>query len=1278
MFTPARKTRGSTQACTRMPRLLSVATTGAVFMGAGFGVMPASADPQPDNQLSVVVDIVGDSYMAGEGLHDTYIDPADPRHQSTGAPALQALARVQTDNPMLRVDASLAAAAGAETADFFHAQAGPDNTFVNAPQRDQIRPDTQLVIVGFGGEDARLARVLAEARRTTGGPNTALDKEIRALGPLLDWAATDEEYLAQATSSPAGQAPTLVARMLQVLAGIAARAPHAKIVVTTYPLAADPDNDHAATMIGEDELTSVRKFGYDLNQAINRAVQICRCGSLIDVSEAIAGHEIYTADPAYNEQRDQQAGQESFHPNDKGASLIANPIADGVAEVLEITAPEPSDGRMTVPKNIDIRVGVSDRDGDRVADHEDRAPDDPARSTDSSNDDTTSSHHGSKPNHSNDKPRGGVLQPIIQVVHDLAPGESPIGQYGQPPTDPTGDNHPGTVESRPPGREQTVPAESTARGLEPATAPPVPGENGSLSQAQMAGVQDVVAKAVPAGYVSQYSAPALRASTQPADVRSAVDKNTVDAQMSRSFVNDSRSFVNDQNFRAGFQARFSENIDAIHNATTVADQDAAIARFNQTAAEYNATELAARDAYGAHPVDAQGETVRVTPSSVADLAAVDAAGETTTYGPVDASTLAAVGEPAQSVTVSDVAGETMTSAQVDASTLAAVAGETTTYGPVDVSTLAAVGEPAQTISVADVAGETMTSGQADVSMAAATGKAPSSSKSAPKSSKPNVNVDSVPVSKDTVTIGPAIQGETSTSAERDGVTITGTAEGKALGFDGTMTGEIGPKGMSGEISGKGVLGEGTVGITAKSANGEAGYEGKGAIGAEAGLSGKYNGLKDFSANANAKVGAEVSVKDSGNYGLVEGSREVTGKAGGEFDAHATAEPGNYSIGSHAFLGAKGTVDAKIGIPGFSIGFKGMGFAGPGYDYGAKYSKGEDGSYKVGVNAGVSPMFGVGGGLDISINPEKLAQSVQDAVNALNPFGPAAQAPADFDAQYSGPTPGTTGENDDPSYSVAAPAEAPADNDAQYSGPTPGTTGENDDPGYSVAAPAEAPADNDAQYSGPTPGTTGENDDPAPAATPASNEPGEAPADNDAQYSGPTPGTTGENDDPSYSTNPVTDSPVNSDDAISSNTDQESDTITGYSGNDTLTGNVGDDTLGGETDAGISDSGYSDSGYSDSGNGDTSDSMGGLGDSSTSGMGDSGMGDSGMGGDSGGMGGDSGGMGGDSGGGMGGDSGGGDSGGGMGGGDSGGGGMGGTGMGSGGMGGGPSGGDGGGF
>jgi len=595
MFIPARKARGAVPACTRLPRLLSVATTGAVFLGASLGVPPAYADAQPAQQQSVTVDVVGDSYMAGDGLWGTYADPADPRHRSATAPALQALARVRSDDARLRVDANLVAAAGARTADFFFAQTGQNNSVVNPPQRDQVRPDAQLVIVGFGGDDARLATVLTEAKRTTGGPNTALDKEIRALDPLLDSTASDEEYLDQATSSPPGQAPTLVARMLQVLAAIATRAPHAEIVVTTYPLAADPKNAHAASLVGEDDLTSVRKFGYDLNKAIERAVRICGCGSLADLAEAIAGHEIYTPDSVFAEQ---DGRREPFRPDDKGASLIANPIADSIAKVLRIAPPRHSDGQVTTAENIHVRYGVSDRDGDTVADLQDIAPDDPARSTDVVRPDSDAGNHR----------------------RSSSPGEK----------------HQVTVGSRPPAREQAVPVEHAAPASEPAAAPPVPGTDAPpLSQAQIAAMRDVISKAEPAGYVSQYSAQALRASTMPADVRGSLDMGAVDRQMSASLL----SHLPDPNVKNGFRDRFREDLGAIHAATTVADQDAAIARFNETATQYNATELATRDAYDTHPVDALGDTVRATPTSLAELTS-----ETTAYGQIDVGTVMAVSD----------------------------------------------------------------------------------------------------------------------------------------------------------------------------------------------------------------------------------------------------------------------------------------------------------------------------------------------------------------------------------------------------------------------------------------------------------------------------------------------------------------------------------------------------------------------------------------------------------------------------------------------------------
>lgn len=443
MLIPARGARGPAEACTRMPRLLSVATVGAVSLGAAFGLTPAaSAAPAPAQRVSVAVDIIGDSYTAGEGVRDTYLDPADPRHRSVAAPALQALSRLQSGNPRLRVDANVVAASGARTTDFFEAQKGPGGTVVNPPQRDQVRPGAQLVIVGFGGDDAHLATVLADVERAANGLNVALDKQIRDLGQLLDWTSTDEEYLAQAKSSAPGRAPTLVARLLQVMAGISSRAPDATIVLTNYPLATDPRNTHAASVAGESDLTSVRKFGYDLNKAIERAARICHCASLVDLSAAVAGHEAYTADSAFNEQPGREAPPERFQPNQKGASLIADPIAAGLARLLWITPPKPGDGKLTVPSNITVHNGASE----------------PARSVDAPKPRPATRHDAPSP-HKASKPSNAGRQPVTVVrpgqAHDRhAPSVARAGSENR--GTPVVTEHP--AESAPAAAEQRVPA----------------------------------------------------------------------------------------------------------------------------------------------------------------------------------------------------------------------------------------------------------------------------------------------------------------------------------------------------------------------------------------------------------------------------------------------------------------------------------------------------------------------------------------------------------------------------------------------------------------------------------------------------------------------------------------------------------------------------------------------------------------------------------------------------------------------------------------------------
>ncbi|WP_284750713.1 hypothetical protein [Amycolatopsis sp. RTGN1] len=211
------------------------------------------------------------------------------------------------------------------------------------------------------------------------------------------------------------------------MTGIRSRAPHATIVLTNYPLATDPQNKHAASVVGESDLTSVRKFSYDLNKAIERAAQICHCASLVDLSAAVAGHEAYTADSAFNEQPDQQAPGEQFRPNQEGASLIADPIAAGIARLLWITPPKPGDGKMTVPTNIAVHNGASDRDGDRVPDSRDQRPDDPARSVDAPKPKPGTRHDAPSPHKaSNARPSNVGHRPANRVLpaqgHDERPG----------------------------------------------------------------------------------------------------------------------------------------------------------------------------------------------------------------------------------------------------------------------------------------------------------------------------------------------------------------------------------------------------------------------------------------------------------------------------------------------------------------------------------------------------------------------------------------------------------------------------------------------------------------------------------------------------------------------------------------------------------------------------------------------------------------------------------------------------------------------------------------
>ncbi|MBP2328339.1 lysophospholipase L1-like esterase [Kibdelosporangium banguiense] len=395
-------------------RILALGAALAVICPAATGV--ASAQPlarqqqqQQSQQKQVYkIYVVGDSYSSGEGIHTTtqtgrgsftgpsYFDARDPRHQSKMSAAIQAAARVQAANPDIRVEVHVVAASGATTSDFFEAQRkdsleGPgsreqngadprtwhdkDDLTINSPQLDQIPADADVVIMGFGGNDSYFGP-LARTYYNEQAKRPALLQELEQ---LLDTGKSAADYQREAgdQSIEKGYAPTLVARLLQVMQAIQNRAPNAKILAQNYPLATHPDHTSLYDMLEDEGMGAMRDFAMRINKAIARAVEVCGCAELADVSQAMAGRELNTADPAITSPSTGVGGnaqiwatQEALHPNLKGAGLMADPIAAALAKQLGLKTPPAQKDRPTDTSKIKIsRTPAPDTDGDGTADY---------------------------------------------------------------------------------------------------------------------------------------------------------------------------------------------------------------------------------------------------------------------------------------------------------------------------------------------------------------------------------------------------------------------------------------------------------------------------------------------------------------------------------------------------------------------------------------------------------------------------------------------------------------------------------------------------------------------------------------------------------------------------------------------------------------------------------------------------------------------------------------------------------------------------------------------
>lgn len=238
-----------------LPILVSVLTGVALALGPA---LPAAASPG-SRVLNYVA--LGDSYAAGQAL--------DCTHTASSYPVqLDALHRVK----LLRD----VACAGATTAD------------VRTSQLGALRHGTRLVTVTVGANDLDLARL--EAACTT-SPSAC------------------DAVIAASRDAVSGLLPDLVRTYL----AIAARAPHAEILVTGYPL-----------LVASGPLAEAQAaFDATIRAAVEAVAATGVDIHYVDVQ--FTGHTIGTADPWFV-----LSGPNAFHPNAEGEAAIAAALAAAI------------------------------------------------------------------------------------------------------------------------------------------------------------------------------------------------------------------------------------------------------------------------------------------------------------------------------------------------------------------------------------------------------------------------------------------------------------------------------------------------------------------------------------------------------------------------------------------------------------------------------------------------------------------------------------------------------------------------------------------------------------------------------------------------------------------------------------------------------------------------------------------------------------------------------------------------------------------------------------
>ena len=261
---------------------------------AGLSVLVVQGRHSPNRTAQYVA--LGSSFASGFGLGPRLQgSPYACLKSSNGYP--QQLAR------MLNLSLADMTCSGATTTHVLHG-----GQYFQGPQVDALSNNTQLVTLTTGGNDVSyigdLTFLAARSRRGVTG-------SLLRLWPKKLAPAENRAF------------PKLGQELLATLRKIRRRAPHAQIVVVTYPAVLPPSGTCPKLGINDADAALMRQVGNLLAQVTHASAQEAGV-SVVDMASLSAGHDACAAMPWVNGAAPAQGAR--FHPTLAGASATAAAI----------------------------------------------------------------------------------------------------------------------------------------------------------------------------------------------------------------------------------------------------------------------------------------------------------------------------------------------------------------------------------------------------------------------------------------------------------------------------------------------------------------------------------------------------------------------------------------------------------------------------------------------------------------------------------------------------------------------------------------------------------------------------------------------------------------------------------------------------------------------------------------------------------------------------------------------------------------------------------------